>query len=251
MNKKGSLGIIKWILIFGTFLTLLSPFLFTRNVLSNALDFTETGQIGDTIGGITAPIVNLIGAILVFYALKAQIEANNLIQQQFEEQKQKENENKVLANISEYYKYFLKSIDDFRHESEKTIGNFDSRRKEIVIYNGTIAVKLYLNDLIKYGPKDVHDSKILLKGPKNNQYFSILKSLQTFIEILEQAKISDEDKLFYKNIIKPLFENTLKPNKDDLEKVNQFCDKCSEIHSRFPTLFLETYNELEEKIQKI
>lgn len=39
--------------------------------------FRNTGQIGDTIGGITAPFVGLLSAYLVYISFKAQIAANN------------------------------------------------------------------------------------------------------------------------------------------------------------------------------
>lgn len=40
------------------------------------LDYSNHGTIGDVIGGITGPIINLIGAYLVYVAFKAQIDAN-------------------------------------------------------------------------------------------------------------------------------------------------------------------------------
>ena len=51
-----------------------SPFLFTRSI-SN-ISFSETGQIGDTIGGITSPILAVLGAILTFFAFYIQYRAN-------------------------------------------------------------------------------------------------------------------------------------------------------------------------------
>ncbi|MEQ9423539.1 MAG: hypothetical protein RJQ09_03910 [Cyclobacteriaceae bacterium] len=39
-------------------------------------DFTETGQIGDTIGGITAPFIGLISAFLIYKAFEEQRKAN-------------------------------------------------------------------------------------------------------------------------------------------------------------------------------
>ncbi len=59
---------VPWILTWDTFLP----------------DFSETGQIGDTIGGLTAPFLNGIAAILVFIAFKEQVKANELLRGQFE-----------------------------------------------------------------------------------------------------------------------------------------------------------------------
>ena len=49
------------------------PILFTAPALADCLNFTETGQIGDTIGGITAPIVGLCSILLLYYTLKEQM----------------------------------------------------------------------------------------------------------------------------------------------------------------------------------
>ncbi len=49
------------------------PVLFTAPALADCLNFTETGQIGDTIGGITAPIVGLCSIFLLYYTLKEQM----------------------------------------------------------------------------------------------------------------------------------------------------------------------------------
>lgn len=50
------------------------PFLFTRNL--GLIDFSKTGDIGDTIGGITAPIIGFLSAYLIYLSFKAQTEAN-------------------------------------------------------------------------------------------------------------------------------------------------------------------------------
>jgi hypothetical protein len=67
---------IELLLIFGITLTILSPWIFTRSI--GFLDFQNTGEIGSTIGGVTAPITSLIGAFLIYYALVAQRQANKI-----------------------------------------------------------------------------------------------------------------------------------------------------------------------------
>lgn len=55
-----------------------SPWLFTRPYLFGweGFDFSQTGSIGDTIGGITAPIVGLVSIVLLWLTLKAQLDYN-------------------------------------------------------------------------------------------------------------------------------------------------------------------------------
>lgn len=49
------------------------PYLLTQ---FSILDFTETGQIGDTIGGAMSPFVGILAAILTFMAFWIQYQAN-------------------------------------------------------------------------------------------------------------------------------------------------------------------------------
>jgi hypothetical protein len=73
LNKSNILLILGIILILFA-----SVYIFTRHSFIKSFDFSKTGQIGDTIGGITAPIINLIGAILVYLSFKAQVRANRI-----------------------------------------------------------------------------------------------------------------------------------------------------------------------------
>lgn len=54
---------------------LLSPWLFT---LPGTPDFTNTGEIGDTIGGTMSPFVGIAGVIMTFVAFMMQVRANEI-----------------------------------------------------------------------------------------------------------------------------------------------------------------------------
>ncbi len=66
-----------WLIAVGAFLLLLLicalPFLLTRH---GSIDFTGTGEIGDTIGGTMSPFVAIVAAILTFLAFWVQYVAN-------------------------------------------------------------------------------------------------------------------------------------------------------------------------------
>jgi len=102
MNQiQKPLYIAKIVLFIGIPFCLLTPILFTQDW--GLLDFTNTGNIGDTIGGITAPFTNILAAILVFLAFRAQISANLSLQEQIEQQNlEKKNEIERLQ-ISQLY----------------------------------------------------------------------------------------------------------------------------------------------------
>ena len=71
----------KMLLILVIIILFIPPFL-TLPAISNFLNFSDKGQIGDTIGGITSPFINGLAAILVFLAFKEQIRANEIFKEQ-------------------------------------------------------------------------------------------------------------------------------------------------------------------------
>lgn len=54
---------------------LLAPYLLTRP-FCDEVSFVDTGQIGDTIGGTTAPIVGIVSIFLLAYTLIEQLKFN-------------------------------------------------------------------------------------------------------------------------------------------------------------------------------
>ena len=59
----------------------LAPWLFTGEGCER-LDFTETGQIGDTIGGVMGPFIAMAGVFLTFVAFLMQVRANVIQREQ-------------------------------------------------------------------------------------------------------------------------------------------------------------------------
>lgn len=60
----------------GFIIALIAPVAFTRPACRHYFDFSNTGEIGDTIGGITAPIIGIISILLLVYTLWEQINFN-------------------------------------------------------------------------------------------------------------------------------------------------------------------------------
>lgn len=65
-----------WALVVGIIALIVAPSLFSQ--LDWGYNFMKTGQIGDTIGGITTPILTLVGSFLVYYSFKQQMAANRI-----------------------------------------------------------------------------------------------------------------------------------------------------------------------------
>lgn len=69
---------LEWLaIIIFLFATVISPYLFTQ--FSSGISFIGSGEIGDTIGGITAPFINLLAAFLVWKSFREQQIANEML----------------------------------------------------------------------------------------------------------------------------------------------------------------------------
>jgi len=67
--------------------------------------WNDTGQIGDTIGGMSSPVMGLIGAILVYKSFEAQRDANKIQSDALEEERSRNNDlnkfNQIVALIED------------------------------------------------------------------------------------------------------------------------------------------------------
>ena len=79
----GELLLIAILLIFAFF----GPWIFTQTWFSKNAFGEEAAWVGDTIGGLTAPFLNLLAAVLVYKAFRAQIRANEIVQEHFIDEK--------------------------------------------------------------------------------------------------------------------------------------------------------------------
>lgn len=143
MNKKNKTeiknwdSVTKWILgisILVVMFSFVSPLIFTS--YSSSFDFTETGQIGDTIGGIINPFVALAGVMLTFLAFYMQIKANQIQITQFTEGLEKEKQLRLLIERKDYYnKLSLLRVDliaietDLKSKAKNLKVFFDNEKK--------------------------------------------------------------------------------------------------------------------------
>ncbi len=142
---------VKWLLPIGLVFMIIAPILFTRPWGVFPFD-NSTGVIGDTIGGITAPFINFIGAILVFISFKEQQRANKI---QYNGLKEEINLNKNISNynqIIELISYFKNQVESprelFKNSDNK--GNYTYTVIEYLkYYSTTNQYTAYNNNNIK------------------------------------------------------------------------------------------------------
>lgn len=223
------LGRAKWFLLIGGLVILVMPFLLTSHYFHERFNFSETGQIGDTIGGITSPFLNLIGAFLVFYALKAQVKANELIQDQIDkdnEAKERENE---AQNLNQLYSYLTDNINSFHFktlpiEQLKNIGDIET---EVEYSGGEAFYHLFSQIRCHYhgSQEDLHSNQSV------SELLSVLKIMDLLLDKLKNTKSKNKEILT--TLVKHLYEYKIvtrirDESEADLQVV--FCDTCQCNH---------------------
>jgi hypothetical protein len=211
----------KYLLAIGLLLIVLLPWILTRTHLFSFLDVTDTGEIGDTIGGITTPFLSLIGSALVYLALVAQINANEQIQQQFKAEGES-------RNINQLYSYLIDSINNFHFKGFHRIddeGN-EIEKEELNCKGSDAFYKLFEKIYC-----DFHDYEQELEGPVMAEVTSILLAMEQIVRLMEKSKLDSKpiimdllSHLFYFKVL-----GFLKGTPDcDLEPSH--CSSCGKHH---------------------
>lgn len=123
---SGKVKLLGWLAFIFIIFSFIAPYLFTGENSCNRYDFTQTGPIGDTIGGLMNPFIAIAGVITTFLAFLMQVRANEIQREQFLKTLQKEEDKekwdsfynlKILKididNIIKDITTNIESIDDF------------------------------------------------------------------------------------------------------------------------------------------
>jgi len=145
------------------------PILFTRGIMP--WDFTETGQIGDTIGGLMNPFIAIGGVIMTFLAFYMQLRANQIQREQFVKSI---NRNNVNEKIDCYYKLQLIKLD-----IDKTLNDIDKRIEIIKQFVKSQKENLYHPKKMKHSPMKHYDRFV------NSERLSIYKGFKYFMSLDE------------------------------------------------------------------
>lgn len=211
MSQK-TITIISWVCIVLSALLILfgcfAPCLLTGSSQYEKFDFTETGQIGDTIGGTMSPFVAIAGVLMTFIAFLMQVRANEIQREQLKKSfNMKLLENKIesrnaLELLGIDIKIMLRSventcneIDDFCNKTEaRPTGDFP----------------------LHFAPNSSHDR---YKSIDRNLLYSAFKSFMTK-ENIDQIFMEVYNKMdFYSEGMKIIYDNIYKPYTDDIMKI--------------------------------
>lgn len=225
----------KWVLILGTILTIALPF------IVYLLDFDQLGKygtVGDTIGGITSPVSQLLGALLIYLALKAQLDANKILQNQVNEDNKQSLIRHDLEQIHELYAFFQNNIKSYSYE--KTNHTFYGKR----------AIKHFFQD-IEEMKINIHSDNDVLKIDGVREILSIINSVKLILLKIKNSKIDKDDKEFYNTLIYHELVFSIFPaeeiESDDPLSLKK-CQKCNIDHGNYPPIIFHRIQELKNII---
>lgn len=223
------------ILILGTILIFVSLYIFTRPAIFLGWDFSSTGQIGDTIGGITGPIINLIGAYLVYISFQAQIKANKIQSDALAEEK-------LRLNTESIYQKQVSQFDDVKLRLKEL--EFIVQLQPDLAFDGALSTNA---PLIFRGLNALNAYTVRISNPQqytreNYETYGMFLSFQFMMLSIDDLiknidnKIVDpidieyllsNIKLFYNSFLKNFADRIIdaklpdNPNKSELTKINQ------------------------------
>ena len=200
MNKESR--IIVFLIVTLTALCFLAVFIFTLPNFYKNLNLTTTGSIGDSIGGMTAPVIGIISSILLYLTLSRQIET-------ITDQK--------LKNESDIIFLLINQLD-------AEIASFYTKKNhgsQIIKYYGVEGLNHFTDD---FQSEDYsNESNITFKDFfESKQILLILKSFKLIENRIEIANLSYELKNLFKEKLHYFFECRLK---DWLNNISIAIDK--------------------------
>lgn len=217
-------------LIIGSVLVIASiPFILTRPAILPTLNFSETGQIGDTIGGLTAPIINLLGAILVYFSFQQQIKANEIQRKALDEEIKRSEGERRYNSIIQDINNLRADINDFRF----TRGNIE--------FNGIDA----LFEFRSYcSASDKIELEHTIATPTFKSFYFLIGSTDNILRNILRSNLGETDK---RDLLEKLiYLYTTKIVQDSVSILKSLQDK--KVQNKFVDMLAETTEKLAEYI---
>jgi len=195
-SNKESKMILK-IVAFVTFIIFLVLWVSHMATCDNATKYNGLGEIGDTIGGLTAPIIGLLAAYLVYISFEEQRKANisnidllKLQKEQFDEEKKRNQRNdwynkhyELFNDIRLFYKNIEAEEFNYSPDLMRTVyygsNAFKSaigRQFDSTFFRSVIYLLITVYDLVDRLDKEKEylDEAIFIKNQLSNLYYRII-----------------------------------------------------------------------------
>jgi len=213
-----------WVIVIGGAACLLIPLFAPLLPLQYLKGY---GEIGDVLGGISSPFLQILGSVLLFLVLKAQIDANGILHQQIEKEYTKEQLRHELNQLHELYMFVERNIKNFSYDQEKMIDG----KSQMILLHSRRAIKCFIEDLESLDV-DIHKDDDILR-----------------FDGVKEIKIAPYHKSFYKTLMQHELLFSVFPYQDLDNQAylkQEHCPECGEYHANYPPLI---YDRL-QKIKK-
>jgi hypothetical protein len=210
-------------LVVGLLFVSFAPFLFTQFSLGSAFDFSGTGQIGDTIGGITAPFINLIAVLLIYFSFRQQLLSNEIQIGLINNEKEERKKNKELELINLAYDDLKTYVDNFQYVFERT--SIKDMKTIEEVYKGEDAI-YHLIKVLKQ-----HKGHVGFRNQRNaiSSLISILQLTDGIIDKLGYSRFKRHEKLFLVNQINTFFQIKIFNHVDALYDMKELEDEAKKL----------------------
>lgn len=237
LKNNSENNIVLVLLIIGTLLSIVVPLMLPLLPLGHLKDF---GTIGDAFGGIANPIAQIVGFILLYLALRAQIKANSILQIQIHAENSKETQRREVKHVHELYTFLENNISSFSYEA-KFEGTSDMQ-----VLHGRRAIRCFIDDIENMNI-DLHNAEQLLQQDGVREILSILRIAENIFDRINHADIDKNDKVFYIDLMKHELTFSIFPYTDLDESANlklEICKECHKPHGNYPPLIFDKMQQL-------
>lgn len=192
----------KNVLLFGVFIALISPYLLTRpSYFTKGFDFTTSGQIGDTIGGLTSPIINLISALLIYFSFREQNKANEIQKIAIHAESIKTEQQREIDFLTRQIELVDSKLDSFEYlektkltsvERNNVTGSNRTESEGIAVYKGANGIMLYISELLRVAhPSGLFETSEteLFSLSYFNDFYYIIKELDKTFDFINSSNI--------------------------------------------------------------
>jgi hypothetical protein len=187
--------------------SLLFAFLFTRPAMISALNLSSQNNLGNAIGGLTAPVIAICSAILLFLALIFQYNSN-----------QNQNQKTELDILISLQDEFLQEIRSFSYVAHMEKGDLRWTER----HTGIKALTRWVYDLVNVYPKKI----ILSNHPEASQIAQLMDSYNMIESYYMASLIDKKYKNLYELKIKAYYKNYLGRN---FKILSEYCDTYPQV----------------------
>ncbi len=230
-----------WVIVIGGAFCLLIPLFAPLLPLQYLKGY---GDIGSAFGGISNPFVQILGSVVLFLALKAQIDANGILHQQIEKENAKEQLRHELNQLHELYMFVERNIKNFSYDQEKTVDG----KMQMILLHSRRAIKCFIEDLESLDV-DIHKEDDILMFDGVKEIMSILNSVELYFKKINDSEIVPYHKNFYKTLMQHELLFSIFPYQDldnQAHLKHEPCPECGEYHANYPPLIYDRLQEIKK-----